>query len=145
MGERFEFDFDPRYLPFLGVLGVTPQTTYVELTDDRLTARFGPWRFATPIANIKGVYITGPYQWFKAIGARGSFADRGLTFGTTTRGGVCIVLRDPTPGIEPTGHFRHPGVTLTVKERKRFADALLARMSEVRPLRESDEAPVPTS
>ncbi len=143
MGERFDFDFDPRYLPFLGVLGITPQTAHVDLTDDRLTARFGPWRFETPIENIKGVFITGPYQWFKAIGARGSFADHGLTFGSTTRGGVCLVLREPTPGLEPTGRLRHRGVTLTVRDRKRFADALLARMSEVRPLGAPDEVPVP--
>jgi len=143
VSERFEFDFDPRYIPFLSVLGITPQTAHVDLTDQRLIARFGPWRFETAIENIKGVYITGPYQWFKAIGARGSLADRGLTFGSTTRGGVCLVLREPTPGIEPTGRFRHPGVTLTVRDRKRFADALLARMSEARPLNAPDDAPVP--
>ncbi len=75
------------------------------------------------------MYITGPYRWYTAIGARGSFADRGLTFGTTTRGGVCLVFDRPVPGLEPTGRVLHPGLTLTVDAPRRFADAVLARMA----------------
>lgn len=141
MTERFAFDFAPRYRAPLAVLGITPHTAYVDVGDRELDAHFGPWRFRTPITNVRGVYVTGPYRWYRAIGARGSFADRGLTFGTTTRGGVCLVLAEPTPGLEPTGRFRHPGVTFTVAEPRRFADALLARMGEERPLSSDDSEP----
>ena len=39
-----------------------------------------------------------------------------LTFGTTTRGGVCLRFREPVAGIDPWGRIRHPGLTLTVAE-----------------------------
>ena len=71
--------------------------------------------------------ITGPYRGYRAIGPRGSFADRGLTFGSTTAGGVCLLLREPVPGLEPTGRMRHPGITLTVADREGFATAITAR------------------
>lgn len=129
MDERFEFDFDPRFRLPLMMVGVTPHTSTVRLSEDNLDARFGPWKFSTPVRNITGVYITGPYRWYTAIGARGSFADRGLTFGTTTKGGVCLVFDRPVPGLEPTGRVLHPGLTLTVKAPRRFADAVLARMA----------------
>jgi hypothetical protein len=38
--------------------------------------------------------------------ARLSLADRGLTFATTTRTGLCITFRSPVPGIDPWGIFR---------------------------------------
>ena len=31
-------------------------------------------------------------------------------------GTVCLRLREPVPGIEPTGLLRHPGVTVTVAD-----------------------------
>lgn len=129
METRFDFDFEPRFRPMLLLLGVTPRTSSVRLDDSVLDVRFGPWTFSTPVSNISGVHLTGPYRWYTAIGARGSFADRGLTFGTTTRGGVCLVFRHPVPGLEPTGRMLHPGLTLTVAEPRRFADAVLARMA----------------
>lgn len=129
METRFEFDFAPAFRPMLLVVGVTPQTSSVRLSDTELDARFGPWKFSTPVSNITGVHVTGPYRWYRAIGARGSFADRGLTFGTTTRGGVCLVFDHPVPGLEPTRRMLHPGLTLTVAEPRRFADAVLARMA----------------
>src|SRR5437016_1585062 len=67
--ERFDFAFDSRFLPFLFGMGVTPGTALVVLTaHDRLLARFGPWRVLTPLENVREVCLTGPYQWFKAIG-----------------------------------------------------------------------------
>jgi hypothetical protein len=125
--EQFEFDFDPRFSPMLALIGVTPATAHVTLLPDRLVARFGPWTCETPVANVREVCRTGPYRWFRAIGARGSFVDRGLTFGTTTAGGVCVLLREPVPGLVPVGVLRHPGLTLTVAEPERFVASLRLR------------------
>jgi len=125
---QFDFAFDPAYRWFLALAGVTPSTAHVTLTDDdRLVARFGPWKCETPLANVTGMCITGPYRAHRAIGARGSFVDRGVTFGSSTAGGVCLLLRDPVPGLEPTGRMRHPGITVTVADRQGFAAAITAR------------------
>ena len=51
-----------------------------------------------------------------------SFADRGVTFATTTRKGVCFTLREPVPGIAPFGLLPHPGVTVTVAEPERLLE-----------------------
>lgn len=123
----FEFDFDPLYraagLPF----GVTPATARVELQDGRLVARFGLWRVSTDVANMEGTEVTGPYGTLKTIGpAHLSVADRGLTFATNPRRGLCIRFREPVPGIEPTGRLRHPGLTVTVADPEGLAAALAA-------------------
>jgi hypothetical protein len=72
-------------------------------------------------SNVHAVSLTGPYQWYRAIGPRLSLSDHGLTFGTTTARGVCLQLRDPVPGIDPIGLIRHPNLTLTVADPQRFA------------------------
>jgi hypothetical protein len=125
--EQFEFEFDARFRPLLAMIGVTPGTAHVTLTRDRFTARFGPWTCETSISNVREVCRTGPYQWYKAIGPRGSFVDRGATFGTTTNGGVCVRFDEPVPGLVPVGALRHPGLTLTLAEPERFACSLRRR------------------
>ncbi len=125
--EQFEFAFDPTFRPFLALIGVTSSTAHVTLTADQLVARFGPWTCETPIGNVHDVCRTGPYHWYKAIGPRGSFVDRGLTFGTTPKGGVCVLLREPVPGLTPVGPLRHPGITLTLAEPERFVASLRRR------------------
>ena len=125
--EQFEFEFDPQFRPFLALIGVTSGTAHVTLTADRLVARFGPWTCEIPISNVRDVCRTGPYHWYKAIGPRGSFVDRGLTFGTTTTGGVCVLLHEPVPGLVPVGSLRHPGITLTLAEPERFVSSLRRR------------------
>jgi len=125
--EQFEFEFDPQFRPFLALIGVTSGTAHVTLTADRLVARFGPWTCETSIGNVRDVCRTGPYHWYKAIGPRGSLVDRGLTFGTTTSGGVCVLLREPVPGLAPVGSLRHPGITLTLAAPERFVSSLRRR------------------
>lgn len=125
--EQFEFAFDSQFRPFLALIGVTSGTAHATLTAEQLVARFGPWTCETPIGNVRGVCRTGPYHWYKAIGPRGSFVDRGLTFGTTTKGGVCVLLREPVPGLTPVGWLRHPGITLTLAEPERFVASLRRR------------------
>ncbi|MBA2438430.1 MAG: hypothetical protein H0V52_08805, partial [Acidimicrobiia bacterium] len=48
----------------------------------------------TPLDNVKGSQVTGPYATLLVIGpARLSIADRGLTFATNARRGLCIRFR----------------------------------------------------
>jgi hypothetical protein len=113
----YRFAFEPSYrlvaLPF----GITDRTARVVLTDSEIDARFGPWRVRTPFTNLAGVELTGPYGFLKTAGpAHLSLADRGLTFATNGRQGVCMRFRDPVPGIDPTGRIRHPGLTVTVAD-----------------------------
>lgn len=121
----FEFDFHPTFrLPAL-LVGVTPGSARVELTTDELDVVFGRWRMSVPRKRISSVSVTGPYQPWKVIGPPHlSFADRGITFGTTFRRGLCIELTEPMPGIEPTGTIRHPALTLTVRDIDGLRDAL---------------------
>jgi hypothetical protein len=121
---QFEMAFDPRFRLPLAALGVTPATAHVTLTPGRLVACFGPWACHTTPSNVRTVSLTGPYHWYRAIGPRLSLADHGLTFGTTTTGGVCLQLRDPVPGIDPVGLIRHPNLTLTAADPQRFAAAV---------------------
>jgi hypothetical protein len=122
----FVFAFEPRFKPLLACAGITPARARVEVTDTQVIATFGSWTCATPRSNVKEICATGPYRWFKAIGVRGSLADRGLTFGSTTAGGVCLLFHEPVRGIEPTGRFRHPGLTVTVAD----VDGLVRALSD---------------
>lgn len=121
---RFDFEFQPLYRPTLALMGVTPWTARVTLSSDRLVARFGPFSAQSPVENIRCASQTGPYSAVKAIGARLSLVDSGLTFGTSTRGGVCVLFEKPVVGIDPTGRMRHEGLTLTVADLDGFERAV---------------------
>jgi hypothetical protein len=114
--DTFEFAFEPRYRRLLRVVGVTPDTTLVTVTDDEFRVRFGGWKLVTPLANCTGTCLTDGYRWYKAIGARGSFADKGVTFGTTTDRGVCVRFDEPVPALVPGNLLKHPGATVTVED-----------------------------
>jgi hypothetical protein len=110
----------------LRIIGVRPGAAQVELTDDRLIATFGRLRVETPLANVCGYRLTGPYHWWKAIGPRGSLADHGFTFGTSARGGVCVCFREwVTSGYVRGG--RMEALTVTVADPDALARALEAR------------------
>ncbi len=126
---QFSFVFDPRFRPLLALTGVTPGHAHVTVTTERLIARYGPWSLETRLDNITEVCVTRRYQWFKAIGPRGSFADRGLTFGTNTEAGVCVQFHRPVPGLEPLGLIRHTGLTMTVADPDGLATLLRRRIS----------------
>ena len=126
--ERFEFDFDSRFLPLLRLWGVHPDNAYVELSDDdRLRARFGRAKISTPLSNISGLQITRNYHWFKAVGIRGSLKDHGLTFGTNARAGVCLCFHEPLRSLLFKNWFHHPGLTLTVEDPDGFAAVIRER------------------
>lgn len=122
--ERFAFHFDPSFQVALFALGVTPRTAWVSVTDTDVEARFGPWVCRSTRANVVETCLTGPYQWFKVVGPHLSLKDRGLTFGTSARGGVCMLFAEPVAGIDPLGVLRHPGLTVTVADRAGLIEAL---------------------
>jgi hypothetical protein len=122
----FPFHFVTAYRLVGLVFGVTPRSAYVKVEDDLLVARFGPWLVRTPVANVAGTEVTGPYRMMTTIGpAHLSPADRGLTFATNPDAGVCLRFRKPVAGIDPWGRIRHPGLTVTVTDPAGLA-ALLA-------------------
>jgi hypothetical protein len=113
----FEFLFSQLYRIAAIPFGIRPSTCEVLIRQDRLLARFGPWRAEAALANIVDVTITGPYHFIKTAGpAHLSFADKGLTFATNGDRGVCLQFDAPVRGIEPTGFLRHPNLTLTVAD-----------------------------
>jgi hypothetical protein len=125
--ERYEFAFDERLRRPLSLLGVRPDTCHALITASRLVVRFGPWTVRSPLENIAGAEVTGPYAAWKAAGVRISWADRGLTLGTSAERGVCIRFHRPIRGAEPTGLLRHPGLTLTLAD----SPAAARRLEEI--------------
>jgi len=121
----FPFLFDPIHRAFALPFGITPPRTAVEVSDGYLLARYGPWTVRTPLANICGTEITGPYSAIKTIGpARMSAVDRGLTFASNGERGLCICFHEPVPGLAPTAGLRHPALTVTVADIEGLAAAL---------------------
>jgi hypothetical protein len=125
--ETFEFAFEDRWARLLKLGGLTAETTLVTVTDDEFRVRFGGWKLSTPLANCTGTCLTEGYSWFKALGARGSFKDRGVTFGTTTARGVCVLFAEPVPALVPGNLMKHPGCTVTVEDCEGLCDALERR------------------
>ncbi len=122
----FTFDFHPRYRYLLLPWGVKPDNSFVAMTDDeQFHAKFGRWEIKTPLSNLSGYQRSGDYKWYKAIGIRGSWADHGLTFGSTTKQGVCVTFDEPVKAFLP-GMPHHPGLTVTVEN----ADGLVAALQK---------------
>jgi hypothetical protein len=122
---RFHFAFGPAYRLAARAFGISPATAWVEVGDDTLDARFGPWRVSTPLANVADVAVTGPYAFWKTAGpARLAITDRGLTFATNEDRGVLISFHKPVRGLDPLGLLRHPELTVTVREVDRLAELL---------------------
>ena len=111
----------------LRLLGVRDGAAQVTLTaDGRVIAKFGPFGVETPLANVCGYRLTGPYHWWKAIGPRGSLADHGFTFGTAAHGGVCICFHDWVRSPYVRGG-RLEALTVTVDDIDGLARALEER------------------
>jgi hypothetical protein len=123
-GELFRFEVDRRFLPVLLPLGFNPRRDGVRMDGDRLTASFGWFHLATDLSNVTGAHITRDYRWWTSIGARLSFADDGLTFGTNPRAGVCIHFGAKVrSGLRPGGHS---ALTVTVADLEGLTLALQA-------------------
>ena len=125
MKREFDFSFEGRYrLPALA-FGVTPGTARVVVTDEELLVRFGPWRLRTALTNVADTQVSTGYAWYRTAGpAHLSLADRGVTFATNSRRGLCVSFVEPVRAIEPTGFLRHPAATLTVADPDALAAAL---------------------
>ncbi len=140
------FAIDPRFAVALLPFGVRDiSDALVELDEDRLLVRFGYWSLSTPVRNLAGAQVLGPFSAQKVIGPHLSFADRGATFGTSAERGVCIRFHRPVPGLEPLGVLRHPGVTVTVQDPEVLAAAVERHASAARSsgLRRAEPTPQP--
>lgn len=132
---RLRFD-RMRRLAALAV-GVTPGRTGVEVGERDLTIRYGWWSLSTPLANVVDATRTGPYASWKVGGPpRLSLADGGITFGTTTEGGVCIRFEEPVHALLPVGPIQHRAATVTVDDPDGFVAELDAACRRDRHRRE---------
>ena len=123
MSRLFKYALDPRLAAFWAPLGVRPLRDGVTLTDDgRLVATLGFLRVETPCDNVEGAHITRGYRWWTAAGARLSFVDDGLTFGTNAEGGVCVHFREKVPSV--LRRSGHSALTVTVADTEGLAAAL---------------------
>ena len=86
----------------------------VTITDDHMVATDGRFRLKTPLSNIAGGHLTGPYRWYTAVGIRLSFCDSGLTFGTNPDRGVCVHFDEPVAKV--IGFRPHAALTVTVAD-----------------------------
>jgi hypothetical protein len=130
MTNRFWFRFDPRYRKLNHRFGVDPDSAWIDVSEDEISARFGPWHLRTPLDNVASVEITGPYRFIKTAGpARLGVTDLGLTFATNGDRGVLITFRKRVRGIEPLGLLRHGELTVTVAEPEKLAELLGQRIS----------------
>jgi hypothetical protein len=121
----FRFDFEDRYRRPAKLFGIDDDSAFVRLTRQQLIARFGPWLLVTPLVNIVKADITGPYSFLKTAGpAHLSLSDRGLTFATNSRKGVCLSFSTSVAGMDPFGLVRHPNLTVTVADCARLISML---------------------
>lgn len=129
-GRAFAFATDRTMRPWSRAFLVHPEASMVLLTPEQFTISFGRWSLSTSPANIADVTVTGPYQWWKVAGPpRMSWSDRGITFATTGRRGVCVTFHRPVRAIDPFGLVRHRAVTVTVAEPDEFVAAVRSAMA----------------
>jgi len=122
--EFFPYRVAWRWVPLWGVFGVRPghDGVHVAADDNRFRATFGWLRVETPLDNVVGGHVTEDYRWYTAMGARLSFVDDGLTFGTNRDRGVCVHFREPIGHV--LGRKPHSALTVTVAD----CDGLVARI-----------------
>jgi hypothetical protein len=104
-----------KFAPIWLAFGVRPSKDGVIITDDgRFKATFGFLRLETSRDNVTGAHITRGYRWWTAVGARASFVDDGLTFGTNTKAGVCVHFREKVKSA--VSRKGHSAITVTVAD-----------------------------
>jgi hypothetical protein len=123
MADFFKYEVDKRLAPFWLPFGLRPSTDGVTITDDgKFVAKYGFLKLETSVSNIDGAHITRDYRWWTAAGARRSFVDDGLTFGTNAHAGVCVHFGERVPSL--LGPKGHSALTVTVAN----LDGLVARL-----------------
>ena len=124
MAQTFPYAVDKRYVALWAPFGLRPSKHGVTLTDDgRFVATFGFFRLETTIDNIDDAHITRGYRWWTAVGARASFVDDGLTFGTNHDAGVCVHFREKVPSAL-SRKKGHSALTVTVADLEGLERAL---------------------
>jgi hypothetical protein len=125
LSARFDFAREDALAAASRVVGVTDDNAFVEIEEDELHVSFGPWQLRTALDNVTGAETTGPYKWWKVAGPpHVSLADRGITFATSTQGGVCIHFREAVAAALPVGLVTHPSATVTVADAADLAATL---------------------
>ena len=115
MSREFVYEVDKRCAPMWALFGFRPSKDKVTITDDgRFVATYGFFGVDTPLDNIEGAHVTTGYRWWTAVGARMSFVDSGLTFGTNASGGVCIHFRENVSSVLRRSHWS--ALTVTVAD-----------------------------
>ncbi len=119
----FTYAVDYRFFPLWAPTGFRPHKDAVSITGDgRFLATFGFLRVDTPLANVTGAHVTRGYRWWTAVGARRSFVDDGLTFGTNRDAGVCVHFGAKVPSL--LSRRGHSALTVTVAELDGLVEAL---------------------
>jgi hypothetical protein len=120
--QHFPYRYDPRLAPMWLPFRAFPTQGVTVTEDDRLVARYGPFRVDAPLSTVQDAHITGPYRWWTAVGPRLSMVDDGLTFGTNADAGVCIHFE---PAIHRVLGLRdHSALTVTVADTQGLVAAI---------------------
>lgn len=124
MGDQFfPYRLDNRFMFIWWPLGVRKGNDGVTVcADGRLVATYGQLRCETPLSNVMGGHITEGYRWYTAVGARLSFVDDGLTFGTNAERGVCLHFKHRVRRV--VGLKEHSALTVTVADCDGLIDAV---------------------
>ena len=126
--EFFPYRVDWRLAPFWLPFGVRPghDGVHVDADANVFRATYGFFHLETPLDNVAGGHVTEHYRWYTAAGARLSFVDDGLTYGTNRQRGVCVHFREPAAG--GPGRKPHSALTVTVED----CAGLVERLGEAR-------------
>ena len=115
MTDTYLYEIDKKFLPLLALIGLRAKKDGVRIDEDgRLTATFGWFHLETTLTNVDEAHVTRDYRWWTGVGARRSFVDDGLTFGTNTNAGVCVHFGAKVPSrLRKAGHS---ALTVTVAD-----------------------------
>jgi hypothetical protein len=123
MSQLFNYAVDKKFAPMWAPFGMRPWRDGVTITDDGVfMATFGFLHLETRLSNVDGAHITRDYRWWTAIGARRSFVDDGLTFGTNANAGVCVHFQDKVPSM--LNRRGHSALTVTVSDLDGLVEAV---------------------
>jgi len=123
MTETYRYEVDAKFIPILLLFGLRSHTQGVTVDEDGgFSAAFGWLHLSTPLSNIDGAHITKDYRWWTAVGARTSWVDDGLSFGTNTNAGVCVHFKEKVPSL--FSRKGHSALTVTVEDLDGLVDAL---------------------
>ena len=123
MADRYLYAVDRRFVPVLIPFGLRAKTDGVTVGEQGLfSATFGWFHLSTPISNVEDAHVTTDYRWWTAIGARTSWVDDGLSFGTNANAGVCVHFKEKVPSV--FSRKGHSALTVTIRDLDGLVDVL---------------------